>query len=197
MATEPAHESDETESSTAKLGRIIRSHRSGRFTLLELAKVAGISVGLLSQIERGMGNPSFKTLQKIADALDLRIGDLVEPAAPSDTGGTVVRRSDRTRVQFGSEGLVYEFFTPNLRGRLEMLQTSVPPGFSNKGHPFHHDGEECVVVMEGELAVEVDGVEHTLCAGDAITYDSAVPHWWENRSDRPAVIVGAVTPPSF
>lgn len=189
METEP-------DTSTARLGAIIRSHRSGKFTLQELASTAGISVGLLSQIERGKGNPSFKTMQKIADALDLRIGDLVE-ASPSTRGGTVVRKGERTRVQFGSEGLVYEFFTPNLRGRLEMLQTSVPPGFSNRGHPFHHDGEECVVVMEGELAVEVDGVEHTLRAGDAITYDSAAPHWWENRSERPAVIVGAVTPPSF
>lgn len=197
MATEAEHEPGELDHSTARLGSIIRSQRAGRFTLQELAVAAKISVGLLSQIERGLGNPSFKTLQKIADALDLRIGDLVDPAAPSTRGGTIVRRADRTRVQFGSEGLVYEFLTPNLRGRLEILQTSVPPGFSNRGHPFHHEGEECVVVMEGELAVEVDGVEHTLRAGDAITYDSADAHWWENRSQRPAVIVGAVTPPSF
>jgi quercetin dioxygenase-like cupin family protein/DNA-binding XRE family transcriptional regulator len=183
--------------STARLGSVIRSHRAGRFTLQELASAAGISVGLLSQIERGMGNPSYKTLQKLADALELRIGDLVDPTVPSTRGGTVVRTSERTRVQFGSEGLVYEFITPNLRGRLEMLQTSVPPGWGNRGHPFHHEGEECVLVVEGELAVEVDGVEHTLSAGDAITYDSGAPHWWENRSTEPAVILGAVTPPSF
>lgn len=187
----------DVDDSTVRLGSVIRTHRAGQYTLQELASTAGISVGLLSQIERGLGNPSFKTLQKIADALDLRIGDLVDPTAPSSRGGTVVRSGERTRVQFGSEGLVYEFITPNLRGRLEMLQTSVPPGWGNKGHPFHHDGEECVLVVEGELAVEVDGVEHTLEAGDAITYDPAAPHWWENRSTEPAVILGAVTPPSF
>ena len=193
---EPAQEPG-VDQSTARLGSVIRSYRTGRFTLNELASAAGISVGLLSQIERGMGNPSYKTLQKIADAMELRIGDLVDPTVPSERGGTVVRKDERTRVQFGSEGLVYEFITPNLRGRLEMLQTSVPPGWGNRGHPFHHDGEECVLVVEGELAVEVDGVEHTLRAGDAITYDSGAPHWWENRSTEPAVIVGAVTPPSF
>lgn len=187
----------EADDSTARLGAVIRSERTGRFTLQELAAAAGISVGLLSQVERGLGNPSFKTLQKIADALGLRIGDLVDPAVVSTSGGTVVRLADRTRVQFGSEGLVYEFITPNLRGRLEMLQTSVPPGFSNRDHPFHHEGEECVLVVEGELAVEVAGTEHLLRAGDAITYDSGTPHWWENRSPDPAVIVGAVTPPSF
>jgi transcriptional regulator with XRE-family HTH domain len=181
---------------TAQLGAAIRAQRLGRYTVKELAELAGISTGLLSQIERGQGNPSFKTLQKLAGALGIRIGDLLASTHRSPAG-TVVRRTDRTRVQFGSEGLVYELLTPDLRGQLEMLQTTVPPGFSNQGHPFQHDGEECVLVLEGELVVEVGGAINTLSAGDAITYDSTLTHWWENRSDRPATIVGAVTPPSF
>jgi quercetin dioxygenase-like cupin family protein len=136
-------------------------------------------------------------LQKLAAALDLRIGDLLGSAVPRPPAGTVVRKADRTRIQFGSEGLVYDLLTPDLRGRLEMLQTTVPPGFSNQGHPFQHEGEECVVVLEGELVVEVDGVINTLAAADAITYNSALQHRWENRSDQQAMIVGAVTPPSF
>jgi len=186
-----------TDTATQLLGSRIRAERAGRYTVQQLAAMAGISIGLLSQIERGQGNPSFKTLQKIADALDLRIGDLVESATSSDAGGNVVRKEARTRLQFGSEGLVYELLTPNLRGRLEMLQTSIPPGFCNRDHPFTHDGEECVVVLEGELAIDVDGTEHILSAGDAITIDSARPHWWHNRTEAPAAIIGAVTPPSF
>ena len=180
-----------------RLGAEIRRARLGRFTVHELAAQAGISVGLLSQIERGIGNPSFKTLQKIARALDLRIGQLVEAVGDDDARTGVVRHGDRTRIQFGSEGLVYELLTPSLRGRLEVLQTTVPAGFSNESEPFRHEGEECVVLLEGALSVEIDGIRHDLVAGDAITYDSGRPHWWHNATDEPALIVGAVTPPSF
>ena len=184
------------DAATRRLGEEIRRARTGRYTVNELAKKAGVSVGLLSQVERGLGNPSFKTLSKIAGALDLRIGQLVESATTDRTAG-VVRKEDRTQFRFGSEGLVYELLTPSLHGRLEMLQTTVPPGFSNESDPFRHEGEECVLLLTGELSVDIDGDRHTLGAGDAITYDSGRPHWWQNATDEPAQIVGAVTPPSF
>lgn len=182
-----------------RLGEIIRRERVGRFTLQELAKAADLSVGSLSQIERGLGNPSFNTLTKIAGALGLRIGDLVEAGAETQhkSDSLVVRADDRSRLQIGSEGLVYELLTPNLRGKLEVLETTVPPGFSNQANPFTHVGEECVVVLEGDLRVVVGKETNHLQSGDAITYDSALPHWWENETTRDAKLIGAVTPPSF
>ncbi len=78
-----------------------------------------------------------------------------------------------------------------------MLQTSIPPGFSNEGDPFLHAGEECVLLLGGELTVDVDGDQDVLSAGDAITIDATKPHWWHNHTDHPALIVGAVTPPTF
>lgn len=179
------------------LGAAIRAARSDSKTVNELAKEAGISAGLLSQIERGIGNPSYRTLHKLADALGIRIGDLLEAASPVDDSARIVRREQRTRIQFGSEGLVYELLTPNLRGRLEMLQTSIPPGFSNEANPFVHAGEECVLLVDGELTVDVDGERDVLSVGDAITIDASRPHWWHNHTDHPALIVGAVTPPTF
>lgn len=163
----------------------------------ELADAAGIATGSLSQIERGKGNPSFRTLHKIAVALDLRIGDLVEAGTSHQRGPMVVRRHERARLQLGFDGLVHELLTPNLRGSLEMLQTRIPPGFSNEASPFMHEGEECVLVVEGDLRVCVGDETRQLSNGDAITYDPSVTHWWANETDVEATVVGAVTPPSF
>lgn len=186
------------EDAAHRLGDMIRRERKGRFTVQQLANEAGIAAGSLSQIERGKGNPSFKTLQKIADALGLRIGDLVEAGtAPNSNEPMVVRRHERARLQLGFDGLVYELLTPNLRGALEMLQTQIPPGFSNRDNPFQHVGEECVLVLEGDLRVGVGDEIQRLSEGDAITYDPSAPHWWANETDREAMVVGAVTPPSF
>jgi transcriptional regulator with XRE-family HTH domain len=186
----------ETEAAV-RLGDMIRQARAGRFTLQQLAVATGLATGSLSQIERGKGNPSFRTLHRIAIALDLRMGDLVEAAAPHRRGPMVVRRHERARLQIGFDGLVHELLTPNLRGSLEMLQTRIPPGFSNRESPFGHEGEECVLVLEGDLEVGVGDVIHTLTSGDAITYDPSVPHWWANDTKTEANVVGAVTPPSF
>jgi len=194
--------SDETQpadSDTAnRLGAAIREARSNRYTLQELAAEARVSSGLISQLERGIGNPSFKTLQRIADALDLRIGDLIEGASPPpESEAMIVRRDSRARLQITATSPVYELLTPNLKGRLEVLETTLPPGFSNRSEPFKHVGEECVVVVIGEVDVGVGDLVDHLSIGDAITYDSSIPHWWENNTDTPSRVLGVVTPPSF
>lgn len=181
-----------------RLGRAIHEARTGRYTVQELAAEAGVSQGLISQLERGIGNPSFKTLQRIADALGLRIGDLVEAASRTpDSPPMIVRRHARARLQVTAEAPIYELLTPNLRGRLEVLETALPPGFSNRDEPFLHVGEECVVVIEGAVDVGVGDLIDRLETGDAITYDSSIPHWWENPSETPCRVLGVVTPPSF
>jgi transcriptional regulator with XRE-family HTH domain len=180
-----------------RLGERIRAAREDRFSVHELSKAAGVSAGLVSKIEQGRGNPSFKTLQRLATALDLQIGALVEAASVEPDRSMVVRRSERTQIQIGSHGPSYELLTPNLRGQLEVLETTIPSGFDNHTHPFTHDGEECIVVQTGRVTIEVDGQCFDLQPGDAITYDATKPHWWRNQSDESVVIIGIVTPPSF
>ncbi len=75
---------------SAGIGAVIRRNRAGRYTLAELARRSGVSSGLLSLIERGRGNPSIETLQRIAVALDLAVVDLLVTAevvaAPAKNG---------------------------------------------------------------------------------------------------------------
>jgi transcriptional regulator with XRE-family HTH domain len=199
VTTKHPHEDapDTTEGDLARIGEVIRDRRKGRFTVKQLAAASGVSIGVLSEVERGIGNPSYKTLHKLAQALGVQIGELVDDAAGPRSRSGVVRAADRVRLQFGSEGLVYELLTPDLHGRLEMLQTRIPAGFDNLTNPFQHEGEECVLVLEGRLCVTMAGETHELATGDAITYEASQPHSWENRTNEEALIVGAVTPPSF
>ncbi len=184
--------------SVAELGRRLREARSGKFTVRQLADAAGVSSGIISEVERGHGNPSFRTMYRISQALGLRVGDLIdEQRPPPSAGASVVRAHQRKRLQLGTEGLVYELLTPNLQGRLEMLLTRVPAGFSNEADPFQHVGEECVLLLDGSLEVMIGEQMHRLDPGDAITYDSGLAHWWRNPTETDALIVGAVTPPSF
>lgn len=193
MAGEQVAPTDEL-AALVGIGTLIRRTRDDHgFTLEQLAVRAGVSPGLLSQVERGIGNPSFRTLHKVSGALGLRVADLM-----TDVDGDrriLVRADERRILEVGQ--LSYELLTPDLRGKLEVLVTSLPPGFSNVEHPFNHEGEECVVVLSGRVQVTVGDETFELEEGDAVTYDPSVSHWWHNQSDAPARVLGVVTPPSF
>lgn len=183
----------------ADLGQRLRDARSGRFTVKELAAEAGVSSGLISEVERGQGNPSFRTLYRISQALGLRVGDLLSGnSGRQQETAHLVRRQQRKHLQLGENGLQWQLLTPNLQGKLEVLKTAIPPAFTNEEAPFEHEGEECVYLLRGTaLQVTVGGELYTLDEGDAITYDSAQIHWWSNPTDDEAIVLGVVTPPSF
>lgn len=196
-------ESEEAEIRAAALsealGRRIRALRIERaLTLDEVAARSGCSVGSLSQIERGIGNPSFNTLVKISHALEISVGRLLEAAGTADP---VVRRSERKRLPSGSStvenGTSYELLTPNLDGALEVLYLEIPPGASTEATPFTHQGEEVGYILEGVHEVHLDGVVHVLREGDAITYRSTVPHWYRNPGPETVRAIWIITPPSW
>jgi transcriptional regulator with XRE-family HTH domain len=65
----------------AAVGAFIRAERSvARLSLRELADRAGVSNAYLSQVERGLHEPSIKVLGSIADGLGLTLGALLEEA---------------------------------------------------------------------------------------------------------------------
>ena len=62
----------------AFVGKVVRDARRGRFSVEDLSARAGVSSGLISQVERGLGNPSVTTLLKLARALDLPLNAFFE-----------------------------------------------------------------------------------------------------------------------
>ncbi len=173
-----------------------RLRKLQRLTLEQLAEASGVSIGLLSQIERGRGNPSFSTLVQVAHGLGIPVARLV---AGEQMTSPVVRKVDRRRLDQGGsdEGIVAELLTPRLDSALEVIRIATEPGYSSEDTPFVHEGEEFGIVLEGVQAVNLGGTRYMLEAGDSISYSSAIPHWYENPGDVTSVSLWVVTPPSF
>ena len=94
MPTDP--EAADAPITMAALGAQLRSLRKTReLTLEQLAGRSGVSAGLLSQMERGQGNPSFNTLVQVAHALSVPVASLFRTDA---TGSPVVRHAERRRI---------------------------------------------------------------------------------------------------
>lgn len=193
----PAANSERPALTVAAVGNEIKRLRKlrGR-TLEQLATGAGVSAGLLSQVERGQGNPSFNTLVQVAHALGIPVARLM---VGEQISSPVVRRSERRRLNLGAKDdlVLVELLTARLDSALEAIRIVAEPGYSTEDTPFVHDGEEFGIVLEGTHAVNVGGAHYVLHAGDSISYSSTIPHWYENPGDVTSVSLWVVTPPSF
>jgi transcriptional regulator with XRE-family HTH domain len=177
------------------LGELLREARSGRFTIEELAKLSNVSAGRISQIERGIANPSFETLWRLCTALGVSIGSLFPAGAHEPQ--QVVRRDERRKLAT-HDGLVYEMLTPNGQGSLEILLLEIPVGYDGGVRPpLTHRGEKFIHVQGGRMLVSVGGRDWTLEVGDSITFDATVPHFVANAGEDTAHIQLVITPPSF
>jgi uncharacterized cupin superfamily protein len=87
--------------------------------------------------------------------------------------------------------------TPDLDRSLQVVRYIIPPGVTTEDTPFAHAGEEFITVLQGELAVSVNGTAHTLEAGDSISFDSALAHWFGNDGPETVEMIFVCTPPTF
>ena len=180
------------------LGEHVRRLRLERgLTLEEVSATSGCSVGSLSQLERGKGNPAFFTLAKIAHALDVPVARLlhIEKAVQP-----VVRRGEGRRLNphpTDHRGADLRAADARPRPRTRGGPIRAPAGLSTEKTPFVHGGEESGIILRGVQEVNVNGVLYTLHAGDAISFQSTLPHWFRNPGPEVVEGIFVCTPPTF
>jgi transcriptional regulator with XRE-family HTH domain len=161
-------------------------------TLRELASAAEVSPALVSQLENGLTDPSLATLRRLASVFHEEMATLfAEPNAPTVH---LSRPGDRMYLTAPSGQISYERLTPG-RGDLEVLRAELQPGDVSAPTRRGHESTECVVVLDGTVVIEVGEGRHALVAGEALTFDSRLAHRYVNESERPAVMLLAITPP--
>lgn len=184
----------------ATAGETVRSLRKEkRMTLAQLSDLAGLSQAIVSQIERGLANPSFVTLAQLAHALEIPVGRFF--LSQDQTKSPVVRKDERRNLKGVARKAVgeavYELLTPDLNGTLEAHWIVSPPGHDTSETPFRHGGEEFGIIISGRKDVYLDGECYSLEAGDSITYSSEIPHWYKNRYEETCVAIWINSPPTW
>jgi transcriptional regulator with XRE-family HTH domain len=187
---------------------MIRERRRAQsMTLSQLAERAGVSTSYVSQVERGVANPTLSSLKTLAGALGFTIGSLLDDSPPANAGGrrtesgndevSVLRAGQRRRLVYPGSNIANELLSPNLRMQMEVIWVEAPPGSGSGGHPHKHEGEECGVVIAGAMRFWVGDEEWILQPRDAIYFPSHLPHRWESVGDEDLVAIWIITPPTF
>jgi XRE family transcriptional regulator, regulator of sulfur utilization len=180
---------------TSAVGPRVKALREAMdLSLRDLSERSGVSAPMLSQVERGETSPTLQVAAKIASGLELRLSQLLR----LDEDGTVsIVRAGEGR-HGGAAGHSYVVLTPPLPGlRAEVTRHTLTPGSTTGGPgdpPRHEPGaRETATVESGALTLYVDGAEHTLAAGDTVTFDADLPHHFANHSEEEAVLLAIVS----
>ena len=170
----------------------------------ELALEAKISVGMLSQLENGSTQGSVETLRKIARVLDTTLAQLFtneqdeKIKCSNDESLYVVKKKDRKKISFPDPLYNCELLVPDLQGDIEFVLVNLEPNrVTEEIIPHTKGGEECNYVLKGEIVVTLNDKEFNLKKGDCIRFNPEIPHKIENRSQKKASYISAITPVSF
>lgn len=160
-------------------------------TLAEFAKQTQLSIGLLSRLENGGGNPSLQALTRIATALDTSVAMLLTPA--EERQPQIVRQPHRRQLTDPLVGGRYEVLTPRLDGRFVAFIWLLTGSRRISSLPHRHDGDEFISVLRGKVELTVDASAHQLAEGDSATYDSANLHQLRRVGDEPVELLAVRT----
>jgi len=183
-----------------RIGKRLRELRTAKgLSLADLAKAAEVSVGNLSEIERGLAVPSIRTFCLLSTALGIGPGWLLEQSGPVQPNGDpfVVRATARQSIVFNKPGVVKRLASPPGPGNLQMLLVEIDPGRGSGEQGYSHAGEECGIVFEGILDLWIDGEKRTLGPGDSFRFPSTKTHRFHNPGNVLTRVVWVTSPPLY
>ncbi len=163
-------------------------------TLEDLVERTGLQRGFLKNIgEETEYFPSLGPLLKISRALGVRLGTLLDDQVSEDP---LIVRQDEDKKEINmlpdkDKPVALKFYSLG-RGKtdrhMEPFFIEILPESAQDKKLSSHEGEEFIVVTQGEVEV-IYGLEtHRLKKGDSIYYNSVVPHYVSCASEAKACI---------
>jgi transcriptional regulator with XRE-family HTH domain len=173
------------------VGRRIRDlRRTRQFSLETVAARTELSIGFLSQIERGLS--SLRVLATLADVLGVGIAALfgASPSADGASDQVVTRGLQRPELKLWRTGVSKQLLSPSSAdNRLNLFLVHLEPGGSTGDELYTHDGEEAGLVLEGEMMLTVDSETWSLKTGDSFRFASRRPHRFSNPAEDTKAVV--------
>ncbi len=170
-----------------KIGRKIAEYRQEHnLSIKEFSEKSGISTALISQLERGIGNPSLSILKAIAAALGVALPSLF--VEDIDNASLVRRKNEQEKIQNPNEkNAIYFALTPGpLKSNVELLMMTLKPhSESNTAGFSQHFEEEIAYIVEGEAIMAFENEQFTLTPEDTIRILPSRKHKLINATDDP------------
>jgi transcriptional regulator with XRE-family HTH domain len=160
-------------SKAAGVGGNIRRLRMARgLTLDRLASLSELTRGYISLVERGLKMPSIAALLRLATALEVNVTHFFDPNSAPAAHYTLFRQEDRDVTKDAGFELIA--LAAGRTGKMMEPFLMSPP--LKSAFRASHAGEEMLFVVQGRIAIKLDGEELTLSKGDCLYFSGETPH---------------------
>lgn len=171
---------------SARIGRVVRTYRTQQgLSQSELGRATGLSKTILAKIERGDGNPSIETLQRVARGLSVPLGALLAEDQAPRSRKVAARSGDALGDPSGMRAWLLH--AEGRDHRSELFELDLPAGTDQRTDGHLPGAEEVVVCLAGRLRVGPVGAEVELEPGDAAWFAADGPHHYEALADGRAL----------
>lgn len=179
------------------MSTVLRDYRKKKkITISDLAQKTGLSTGYISQLERGLVEPSLTSLRKIAEVLEVSLFSLLEEKASSDI--IVIKSDDQLILQNKEKTILYEFLTPlptdSFVPKSVIVKFTLQPHAQLSDRALNHSSEELVTILCGDMLLTIGDKTVTLHPGDSGVIRKDLPHNFCNETDLPVVGISVLTP---
>ena len=160
-------------------GRIRELREIEGLTTAQMAQKTAVSEQEYIECENGHSDLNFAFIYRCALAFNVDVTDIIGGYSPKLKSYTLTRRGNGQRIE-QAHGMTYYNLAAAFQNRIaEPLY--VRSTFSEDAQHRDielttHAGQECDLVIEGKLKVQVGEHSEILGPGDCIYYDSATPH---------------------
>jgi len=152
-----------------------------------LAVQAGVSRGMLSQIELGRSVPTIGLLWKVARALGVNFAALT---SDSTSSGTVLLRAEKAKLLTSVNGAFTSraLFPYDTERRVEFYKLTLAPNTEEAADPHPPGTMENLTVAAGNVEIVTGGVSYALKTDDAIFFEADTPHHYRNTGSKTAIM---------
>ena len=157
------------------IGMEIKKLRTEKgITLKELSEKSELSVGFLSQLERGLTTIAVDSLEKLADILEVHLTHFFD--YPHKRKDKVLRSYEQEILDLEEGGFIKYSLSTNLENKqlFPRLIEILPQKKEEEILSYKHEGEEFVYVLEGILTVYINGERYEVYPGDSVHMDSNI-----------------------
>lgn len=177
-------------------GEYLKSIRKKeKITLSSLSSDIGCTASYLSQIERGLREPSLPMLRKLSESLNIPMVSLISPANPESEAAEnnsfhITYANQRNVIYLPQLKTKSEVFTPqNSDCSMRGIIHTTPPGYFSSEGMIYHTYDECMFILEGTANAYVENDVFNLKKGDSIYIHSNTKHNIQNSGTDDLVII--------
>jgi XRE family transcriptional regulator, regulator of sulfur utilization len=171
------------------LGENLRRLREQRgLSQQQIARLAKIPRPTWSNLESGEANPTLEVLAKAANALQVRLEELIGPPKHEARLYPAATIKKRQRGPTTIRQLL-----PEALPGLEIERMELPPGASFAGIPHTAGTREYLTAERGKIELTASGVRFMLETGDVVVFRGDQRHGYRNPTDSIAIAYSVVT----